>query len=31
VGKTCEKVGFELRVKREVKEGRDDDDLHKLP
>jgi len=32
VRKTCEKVGFEPRVKTEgVKEGRNDDDVHELP
>ena len=28
---TCEKVGFEPRVKKGVKEGRNDDDAHELP
>ena len=32
MGKTCKKIGFEPRVKREgVKEGRNDDDVHELP
>jgi len=31
LGKTCEKTGFEPRLKTKNKEGRNDDDVHELP